>query len=186
MVAYTSAGSGQGSNRSQPFFAKQSPPSKPVEDITIERLSPTSINVSWTPLTLCEAQGFPIYRVVVTLSGGGMKRQLTSLTNTTTSSSLKFIGLDRNSEYSVVVGVRSQGVPGDNYNESVRMQGKKHHVKHVLFSNYLYMLIILNMVLVIFALVFCNMSNTIKYKYAEFIFNYVPFKSIARHVLRHY
>ena len=124
MVAYTSAGRGQGSDRSEIFFTKQLPPYKAVENIATER-EPESITVSWTPLTPCEARGFPIYSINLTLSGGRVKRQFINLNMMTTGSSVMFMGLDRNTEYSVIVGVRSQGVPGIYYKESVPVQVKK-------------------------------------------------------------
>ena len=124
VVAYNSAGRGQESDRSQAFFTKPLAPTQTVENVTIERLSPTSISVSWTPLTLHQARGFPVYRVVLTLSVGHMKRQFTSLIGETTDIFYVFMGLDSNSNYDVVVGVRSQGVPGDEYNETVPIQGK--------------------------------------------------------------
>ena len=124
VVAYTSAGSGQRSNRSETLFAKQLAPNHTIEEVTIKRLSPTSINVSWIPLTLRQARGFPIYRVVLTLSGSRMKRQFTQLTMNTTSSFYVFMGLDRNSNYDVVVGVRSERAPGGVYNETVPILGK--------------------------------------------------------------
>ena len=62
-MAFTSAGRGLDSYP-HTFFTKELIPTKPPENVMYER-NDTAISVSWDPLTLFEARGFPIY--IVTL-----------------------------------------------------------------------------------------------------------------------
>ena len=87
------------------FFSKELSPLKPPDNIKIERLSPTTINVTWTPLSLFEAQGFPVYRVTLMSTESRSKRQPSSSTLTTQNSSALFTDLKSNQEYSLTVGV---------------------------------------------------------------------------------
>lgn len=92
------------------FFSKELSPHKPPEDIKIVRLSPTTINVTWTPLSLFEAQGFPIYRVTLVYAGSRSKRQANSNTVITRSSFTLFTNLRSNQEYSLTVGVATNAL----------------------------------------------------------------------------
>ena len=81
VVAFTSAGKGA-ENNFETFFSQELSPSKVPADINIVRLNMTSINVTWTPLSLIEARGFPPYRVtLMSLSTNNCnKRQTDTIT----------------------------------------------------------------------------------------------------------
>ena len=66
LVAFTSAGRGI---ESYPytFFTQELAPQKSPENVKYER-SGTIISVSWDPLSLIEARGFPVYTVTLTPS----------------------------------------------------------------------------------------------------------------------
>jgi len=49
------------------FFSQELVPTKAPENVDYRRLSVVSVNISWTPLTLFEARGFPIYRISLEL-----------------------------------------------------------------------------------------------------------------------
>ena len=87
------------------FFSKELSPLKPPDNIKIERLSPTTISITWTPLSLFEAQGFPVYRVTLMSTESRSKRQPSSSTLITQNSSALFTDLKSNQEYSLTVGV---------------------------------------------------------------------------------
>ena len=113
VVAYTSAGGGvENDNRFGPFFTEELPPLQSVDEnsVKISQLNGTSVNVTWTPLSLFEARGFPVYVITLALSGGRKKRQSQSPQNKTTSNSYAvFGGLAGGSDYSAVVGSRTGG-----------------------------------------------------------------------------
>jgi len=102
VVAYTTVGRGA-LNDYVTFFSKQLDPMKPPDNVTVVRISRTSINVSWTPLNLVEARGFPKYNVVLFIRGN-----LITMVNTAESFAL-FNNLQGGTEYSVVVGVTTNG-----------------------------------------------------------------------------
>ena len=111
VVAFTSVGRGEVNNR-EVFFSEELTPSKAPENVTSERVNSTSVNISWIPLTLFEAQGFPEYTVTLAEmmdSNTRKKRQTNSIT--TTGSFAIFNGLDENTVYTAVVGVRTAGNP---------------------------------------------------------------------------
>ena len=89
------------------FFSRELSPIKTPDDINFIRLSPTSINVTWTPLSLFEAQGFPIYKVALnpTPAEFSRKRQASSSVYVTENSFALFTNLISNQDYSVTVGV---------------------------------------------------------------------------------
>ena len=64
VVAYTSVGKGA-ENDSHVFFGEELSPTKPPDNVDFDPLNVTSVNVTWTPLTLFEARGFPEYRVTI-------------------------------------------------------------------------------------------------------------------------
>jgi len=82
------------------FFSEELAPIKPPESIKVDYISATSINVSWTPLSLFEARGFPNYKVTL-LSASKGKR----FTMTNTNNFAVFNYLDNNDKYSVKVAV---------------------------------------------------------------------------------
>ena len=51
------------------FILVQTVPTKPVEDVAASRVDGERVNISWTPLSLVEARGFPLYTVSY-MSGG--------------------------------------------------------------------------------------------------------------------
>ena len=73
------------------------------------QLNSTALNITWTPLTLFETRGFPEYRVVLTATdtNSHRKRQSNSVSIITTNSFAIFTDLNENTDYSVVVGVRT-------------------------------------------------------------------------------
>ncbi|XP_065904304.1 receptor-type tyrosine-protein phosphatase delta-like isoform X2 [Dysidea avara] len=111
VVAYTIAGRGI-ENKFEPFFSQELAASKAPETVDFKPLSPTSVNVTWTPLTLFEAQGFPLYTVSLTLSSS-RKRQSPDAILTSNSFAV-FENLASGRQYSAVVGVitgNSSGTP---------------------------------------------------------------------------
>ena len=61
VVAYTNVG--KGTENDYITFSKELQPTKSPENVNSKQLNLTSLNITWTPLTLFEAQGFPEYRV---------------------------------------------------------------------------------------------------------------------------
>ena len=110
VVAYTSAGRGEENDRFGPFFTEELPPLQSVDEnsVKISQLNETSVNVTWTPLSLFEARGFPEYVITLALSDGRKKRQ-SPQTITTSNSYAVFGGLAGGSSYSAVVGSRTGG-----------------------------------------------------------------------------
>ena len=110
VVAYTSTGRGiENGVGFGPFFTQELPPLTSVDEdsVYINQLNATSVNVTWTPLSLFEARGFPEYVITLTLSDGRKKKQ-SSPNITTTNSYAVFTDLG-GSSYSVVVGTRTGG-----------------------------------------------------------------------------
>ena len=64
VVAFTSVGRGA-ENESHVFFNEELSPTKPPGNVDFDPLNLTSVNITWTPLTLLEARGFPEYRVTI-------------------------------------------------------------------------------------------------------------------------
>lgn len=111
VVAFTGIGKGE-KNDHTIFFYKELAPTKSPEDVDIKQLSSTSLNVTWTPLTLFEARGFPEYRTILTPLDTNSRRKRQSNDNSThvmitQDSFIAFTGLRENTDYSVVVGVRT-------------------------------------------------------------------------------
>ena len=105
------------------FFSKEISPTNTPEDIKFVRLSPTSINVTWTPLSLFEAQGFPIYKVTLTPTSTEIrkKRQSSSSVLITQNNYVVFTNLNSNEEYSLTVGVATEG--SSNFTSSQATKG---------------------------------------------------------------
>ena len=111
VVAYTSAGRGEeNDDRFGPFFTEELPPLKSVDEdsVNISQLNVTSVNVTWTPLSLFDARGFPEYVITLTLSDDYAKRQSPQIVITSHSFAV-FGGLTGGSIYSAVVGTRTGG-----------------------------------------------------------------------------
>ena len=89
------------------FFSKELDPLKPPEDIIILQLSQTSINVTWTPLSLFEARGFPMYTAVLYV--GNLTVKQSSEVIETTDNFAVFKHLQAHIEYVVVVSVANNG-----------------------------------------------------------------------------
>ena len=88
------------------FFSEELAPTKAPENIKINSISVTSINVSWAPLSLFEARGFPKYKVTLLPDAKGRQRRQTNpISVITTSNFAVFNNLDSNVKYSVEVGV---------------------------------------------------------------------------------
>ena len=111
VVAFTGAGKGAENDR-KIFFVEELAPTKPPEDVDSKQLSSTSLNITWTLLTLFEARGFPEYRVVLTPKNINRRRKRQSdadsvHTMMTENGFAVFTGLRENTDYTVVVGVRT-------------------------------------------------------------------------------
>ena len=104
MVAFNSAGRGL-DNEFKPFFSQELEATKAPENVDFERLSSNSINVTWTPLTLFEARGFPIY--TVTLEPPQRRRKRQAITEMTTDSFYEFTNLVDGLRYTTSVAVQT-------------------------------------------------------------------------------
>ena len=113
LVAFTSAGRGI-EGYPYTFFTQELAPQKSPENVMYER-SGTTISVSWDPLSLSEARGFPIYTVTLTpfsLVSNRATRQSNDegiISVKTNETDVVIENLDPNVEYSlaVVVGTSS-------------------------------------------------------------------------------
>jgi len=108
VVAFTNAGRGE-ENDVVPFFSQELAATKVPEDVVLNQLSPTSINVTWTPLTLFEAQGFPVYRVTLMQQFNSRRKRQIPDPVITTNNFATINGLDENTQYDAVVGVKTGG-----------------------------------------------------------------------------
>ena len=106
VVAYNGAGRGVLGDYVI-FFREELTPSKTPENIQIIQLNTTSLNITWTPLTLHEAQGFPEYIVTLIVSSTTrqQRRQSDRFTLTTNNSFALFINLKSGSSASLIIGV---------------------------------------------------------------------------------
>ena len=105
VVAFTSVGMGVLGDYVV-FFSEELAPTKAPENVKVSYISATSINVTWMPLSLFEAQGFPQYKVTLfAASENRQRRQSNSISVTTTNSFAVFNGVDSHVKYSVEVGV---------------------------------------------------------------------------------
>ena len=73
-MAFTSAGRGK-ENVPYTFFSYEGSPVKPPENVTFERTDDDTITVTWEPLSLFEARGFPVYTVTLTPVFSRRRRQ---------------------------------------------------------------------------------------------------------------
>ena len=72
-------------------------------NINYTRLNSASINVTWTPLSLSEAQGFPLYQAILTEDS--TNSGATSEVATTINSFAVFTNLSIDQQYTLLVGV---------------------------------------------------------------------------------
>ena len=104
VVAYTSVGRGA-ENDSHVFFSEELSPTKPPDNVDFDPLNVTSVNITWTPLTLIEARGFPKYRVTISpLNDHSGQSQSRSVIRESYSVITDLMG---NAYYLAVVGVRT-------------------------------------------------------------------------------
>ena len=109
VVAFTSAGRGV-ENDPHIFFTEELIPNTSPENVMYER-NGTTIHVSWDPLSLSEARGFPIYTVTLiplSLVDNRATRQVNDdgiISVITKESDLVIDGLDPDVEYSLIVSV---------------------------------------------------------------------------------
>ena len=105
VVAFTSVGMGVLGDYIV-FFSEELTPTKAPDNIKVNFISDTSINVTWTPLSLFEAQGFPKYRItLLSATENRQRRQFNPISVTTTNTFAVFDNLDTSAKYSVEVGV---------------------------------------------------------------------------------
>ena len=84
-------------------------PIRAVDASTFETVwSGNSLTISWEPLTLHEARGFPVYYIYLNDSSGPVKREIEPTANTT-ESSIVICGLDSSQTYMVAIGVATGG-----------------------------------------------------------------------------
>ena len=113
VVAYTTAGRGA-ENNFEPFFSQELAANNTPQNVDFERLSSTSLRVTWTPLTLFQARGFPFYIVTLTLpsSNNHGKRQSDPPMQNTTDSFAVFTGLLNGRNYTATIGVQTATASG--------------------------------------------------------------------------
>jgi len=102
VVAFNRAGRGS-FNEFMVFFSQELIPNKAPDDLSFNRWSPAIVNITWTPLTLFEARGFPEYRVNLIISSTGSP--ISSVV--TNNSFAAFNNLGSNEVYTVAVGVKT-------------------------------------------------------------------------------
>ena len=108
-MAFTSAGRGV---ESYPyiFFTEELIPNRSPENVMYER-SGTTVNVSWDPVSLFEARGFPIYTITLIpllVAGNRATRQSNDdgiISVTTNETDITIKGLDPDLEYSLTISV---------------------------------------------------------------------------------
>ena len=106
VTAYTSAGPGPENTLNETIFTEELLPNGTVTNITIEWMNATTVNISWIPLGIHQARGFPSYTVIISSEG-------TPLKNRTTNDSSVVIGeLNGNRVYTVNVQPSTGGGSG--------------------------------------------------------------------------
>ena len=86
-----------------------------VENVVVERTSPTTMDVSWRPLTLSEARGFvTFYSIAYTPTPNSRRRQSQTMfmNASADSSSVTVVGLDGDLAYSVTVSASTRAGMG--------------------------------------------------------------------------
>ena len=109
VVATNSAGKGV-DNYWYTFFSEELTPTKAPQNVQLER-SGTSVSVSWEPLSLFEARGFPVYTVTLVPSSSDSRATRQSndgvIRVTTNESNIVVGGLDPKVEYEITVAVQT-------------------------------------------------------------------------------
>lgn len=105
MVAYNRAGIGAASDNVV-FFSQQLVPTKVPGNIQSTQLNASSVNITWTPLTLFEARGFPQYVVTLFVPSAvrQQRRQTNHFTVTTNNSFAVFTNL-KSGSFQLLIGV---------------------------------------------------------------------------------
>ena len=155
VVAFTSAGKGE-ENDYLLFFSIELPPSKPPENVAYKQLNLSSFNITWIPLTLFDARGFPEYRVVLTPLNTNSRRKRESNSIITTNSFGIFSDIKENELYSIVVGVRtgnsSEFVEGNPINGTLLYISCSYALSHTNFHFYkIYMYIYRVVYIIVYA-----------------------------------
>ena len=123
-MAFTSAGKGA-ENDYIVIFSEELTPSKSPEIVVFKQINSTALNITWSPLTLFEARGFPEYRVVLAMvdTNSRRKRQFNTLEIITNNSFAIFTGLNENINYSIIVGVKTGASTGNEFIETNPIKG---------------------------------------------------------------
>ena len=106
VVAFTSAGRGE-ENDPYIIFSDELSPKNAPKNIEFKRSGPT-IYVTWEPVSLFEARGFPVYTITLTPNFKRGKRQSNSdgvIVVTTNETNVTIEGVDPDVEYSLTVAV---------------------------------------------------------------------------------
>ena len=107
VVAFTSVGRGA-ENDSHVFFSEELSPTKPPDNVDFDPLNLTSVNITWTPLTLLKARGFPEYRVTISPLNDHSRQSRSVFVRDRFS---VIADLMSNTYYLAVVGVRTGASP---------------------------------------------------------------------------
>ena len=97
VTAFTSAGKGEDNIHNGIIFTEELPPNRTVFGLHVNWTNPSTVKISWTPLTVHEARGFPTYRINITSEGRAIRLE------NTIESYLIVGGLDQTQWYSVTV-----------------------------------------------------------------------------------
>jgi len=136
-VAFSSAGRGA-VNNFVVFFSLELTPNKTPENLNFTRMSATSVNITWTPLTLFEARGFPEYNVTLQPlpSSSRNRRQFMHIPTVITINSFAiFSNLDSNEVYIVIIGVRTGASKQFKFSDSDSSSGTTVYICDRIFGN---------------------------------------------------
>ena len=89
------------------FILVKTVPTKSVENVVAFRVDSRRVNISWTPLSLVEARGFPQYTVSYTSDGDVMESVNTS------NPSVIIPGLSLHRTYTFTIQVSTRNGTGD-------------------------------------------------------------------------
>ena len=87
-------------------FPSLTVPTKPVENVTASRVDSGRVSISWIPLSLVEARGFPQYTVSYMSASGVMESVNTS------KSSVIIYGLSQHKAYTFTIRVSTENGTG--------------------------------------------------------------------------
>ena len=108
------------------FFSKELQPVKGPDGIKFVRLNTTSINATWTPLSLFEARGFPMYKVTLSPVSNEIRRKRWSSNSSiviTENNYALFTNLKDNQDYVLTVGVTCKAAASSDYTNSQPIRG---------------------------------------------------------------